>query len=311
MNNLERRIARLESRLKRMNESEDFSEKEKVFTFLCKSCNLTDVSFRGKTATCKFDMANFYRRIQRRMNLRYKDALKAQIGKECKLVCNMETQEWIIYIGDDKEPVSPKVVPQPGDSIALVRDNRRILLSCIGNAIERILDKMNESALHKSKWRFNESEEEGVIRKVGDKWKILKKNRKDYWNAEYDTKADAQAALRAYWANKHECRRRAPRLVVEGFLSDLGRDLLRNVQSFLIKIFGHTLYFDHYTDKSVDLFYKGDEVAELLYNDKSEEIVIMPSDTEVAPVSFYDTSEAEIKDYLSDLILGDLNPEFA
>jgi hypothetical protein len=51
---------------------------------------------------------------------------------------------------------------------------------------------------------FNEAEKEdsGVIRKVGNKWRILKKNRKDYWDAEYDTKADAQAALRAYWANK-------------------------------------------------------------------------------------------------------------
>ena len=43
----------------------------------------------------------------------------------------------------------------------------------------------------------------GVIRKVGNKWKILKKNRKDYWNAEYDTKSDAEAALKAYWANKN------------------------------------------------------------------------------------------------------------
>lgn len=38
--------------------------------------------------------------------------------------------------------------------------------------------------------------------KVGNKWKILKKNRRDYWDADYDTKKDAKAALRAYWANK-------------------------------------------------------------------------------------------------------------
>lgn len=49
-----------------------------------------------------------------------------------------------------------------------------------------------------------EKEDDGVIKKVGNKWRILKKNRKDYWDAEYDTKADAQAALRAYWANKGE-----------------------------------------------------------------------------------------------------------
>ena len=46
-------------------------------------------------------------------------------------------------------------------------------------------------------------EDDGVIRKVGNKWKILKKNRKDYWDADYKTKKDAEAALRAYWANKH------------------------------------------------------------------------------------------------------------
>lgn len=47
-----------------------------------------------------------------------------------------------------------------------------------------------------------EEENTSVIRKVGSKWRILKKNRKDYWPAKYDTKADAEAALRAYWANK-------------------------------------------------------------------------------------------------------------
>ena len=46
-------------------------------------------------------------------------------------------------------------------------------------------------------------DDDGVIRKVGNKWKILKKNRKDYWDADYKTKKDAEAALRAYWANKH------------------------------------------------------------------------------------------------------------
>ena len=306
---LEYRVARLESRLKIMNEAEDFSEKEKIFTFLCKSCNLTDVSFRGKMATCKFDMANFYRRIMKRMHLQYKEALKAQIGKECKLVCNMETQEWTISVGKDTEMISYNIVPQPGDAISLKKENRRILLACIGPALERLLDKMNESALRKSKWKFNESEDS--IRRVGNKWKILKNDKREYWNAEYSTRDEAMSALQAYIKNKNECRKHTEHLVVEGFLSDVGKNLIRNLQSFLAKIFGRTLYFDHYTDKSVDLFYKGDEVAEIFYNDKNEEIVIMPRDTEVAPVSFYDTSEAEIKDFLSDLILGDLNPEFA
>lgn len=438
MSNIERRIARLESLAKVMNEAEDFSEKEKVFTYLCKSCNLTDVSFRGKTATCKFDMSTFYRRIQKRVRVKYWSALKSMFGKDCRIICNMETQEWTIKVGDESEPLTRNIVPQAGDSISLIRDNRRVILSCIGYALERIIDRMNESVDRKSKWRFNESsgqpsvtmlvdgktnkpfpvegklyitprseddkyvksfdhemynkfkdakfksivlsnpklnsfdgdickflagdgngrviivdkwldfnsliniivngaelkknranyknvttvdhtkswlteseDDDDVIRKVDNKWKILKKNRKDYWDADYDTKADAEAALRAYLANKHECKRQTSPIVVEGFLSDVGRDLLRNVQSFLIKVFGHTLYFDHYTDKAVDLLYRGDEVAELYYNDKDEEIVIMPSDTDITPVSFYDTSEAEIKDYLSDLILGDLNPEFA
>lgn len=52
--------------------------------------------------------------------------------------------------------------------------------------------------------RLVEKDDTGVIRKVGNKWRILKKNRKDYWPAEYDTKADAEAALRAYWANKNK-----------------------------------------------------------------------------------------------------------
>ena len=157
---------------------------------------------------------------------------------------------------------------------------------------------------------INEDDDEGVIRKVGNKWKILKKNRKDYWDADYDTKADAKAALKAYWANKHECLNCNESIVLEGFLNDIDSALIRKIQTFLIKIFGHTLYFDHSTDKSIELFYKGKEVAELWYKDSTDEIVVMPADTEIAPVSFYDTSEYEIQEYLSDLILGDLNPEY-
>ena len=153
--------------------------------------------------------------------------------------------------------------------------------------------------------------DDSVIKKVGNVWKILKKDKKSYWNAEYSTKKDAQAALKAYWANKNECKNKHHSIILEeGFTSGICQDLLRNVQHFLIKIFGHTLYFDHYTDKSVDLYYKGKEVAELLYDDKNEEIVIYPEDNEIAPVSFYDTSEYEIKDFLSDLLLGDLNPSY-
>ena len=52
--------------------------------------------------------------------------------------------------------------------------------------------------------KISEAEERtDVIVKVGNKWKIKGKKQK-YWDADYDTKADAQAALKAYWANKNE-----------------------------------------------------------------------------------------------------------
>lgn len=43
--------------------------------------------------------------------------------------------------------------------------------------------------------------ENSVIVKVGNKWKIKGKKVK-YWDAEFDTKKAALAALRAYHANK-------------------------------------------------------------------------------------------------------------
>ena len=58
---------------------------------------------------------------------------------------------------------------------------------------------------NKNKFKVNEEEKErtDVIVKVGNKWRIKGKKVK-YWPAEYDTKADAEAALRAYWANKNK-----------------------------------------------------------------------------------------------------------
>lgn len=150
-------------------------------------------------------------------------------------------------------------------------------------------------------------EKKSVIVKVGNKWKIRGKKVK-YWNADYDTKSDAKDALKAYWANKYESivSNNYRRLKIEGFRSDDGKALIRNVQHYLIKVFGPTLYFDNITDTSMDLHYKGDIVAEVLYNNSTDEVVIMPEDSDIAPVSFYDTSEFEIQDYLSDLILGDI-----
>lgn len=171
------------------------------------------------------------------------------------------------------------------------------------NKLESLVERFRKHAI------LNEEEQEhtGVIRKVGNSWRILGKKTK-YWPAHYKTKTDAENALKAYWANKHECIRRRNKCVkFEDFRSDDGKALLRNVQHFLIKIFGPSLYFDHYTDKSVDLYYKGSLVAELLYDSKTDEVVVMPNDTDIAPVSFYDTSEYELQDYLSDLILGDVD----
>ena len=88
------------------------------------------------------------------------------------------------------------------------------------------------------------------------------------------------------------------------------KELLRNVQYFLIKILGPSLYFDHYTDKAVDLYYRGNLVAELFFKEAAksngEEIVIMPADPNFTPVS-KEVSEYALQDYLADLILGDVD----
>lgn len=61
--------------------------------------------------------------------------------------------------------------------------------------------KRNDRHLVRSRFVEAEKERTDVIVKVGNKWRIKGKKQK-YWDAEYDTKSDAQAALRAYWANK-------------------------------------------------------------------------------------------------------------
>lgn len=196
------------------------------------------------------------------------------------------------------------------DLVDKVKDS---LTSFSTNKLKDIMKKLGltkESFTMHYMTEKEEGERTDVIVKVKNKWRIKGKKTR-YWNAEYDTKADAQAALRAYWANKHECLNQNKPIILEGFNTSIGRDLLKSIQSFLISIFGHTLYFDHVTDNKADLYYHGDEVAELLYDNTTEEVVIMPEDNSLAPVSFYDTSEYEIKDYLSDLILGDLTPQYA
>lgn len=46
-------------------------------------------------------MSKFYRRIQRRMHMQYHRQLKVLSGKECKITCNMENQEWQIKVGSE------------------------------------------------------------------------------------------------------------------------------------------------------------------------------------------------------------------
>jgi hypothetical protein len=155
----------------------------------------------------------------------------------------------------------------------------------------------------------SDDKKSGVIRKVGNRWKILKRNRKDYWDADFDTEEDAKAALRAYWANKRECFNKHG--VSENFITGLGKDLIRSLRTYLSKIFGPTLYFNNITDTTAELFYRGRFIAELLYNNKTDEITIMPDDPDLAPVQFGDDEDYMMKDYLSDLIIGDVDPKYA
>ena len=94
---------------------------------------------------------------------------------------------------------------------------------------------------------------------------------------------------------------------LEFFNSFDGNELIKRVGFYLRKIFGSSFYFDHITDNAADLIYRGNEVAKIAYNDNTEEVIIIPENKEYSPVAFYDTSEYEITDYLSDLLLGDLN----
>ena len=55
----------------------------------------------------------------------------------------MNTEEWFVYIGKDKEQLSINVIPQPGDRIPLDKKFRDRILVCLGYAIERILDRID------------------------------------------------------------------------------------------------------------------------------------------------------------------------
>ena len=89
------------------------------------------------------------------------------------------------------------------ENIRIVQKDGKEIRNIIDSDLKRVSKK--ESYYHEA-----EKDRTDVIVKVGNKWRIKGKKQK-YWDAEYDTKADAQAALRAYWANKGESFRRSLR----------------------------------------------------------------------------------------------------
>lgn len=95
-------------------------------------------------------------------------------------------------------------------------------------------------------------------------------------------------------------------VVIEYFKDDDGVSFLRDVYSYLRKIFGVVLYFDRITDQKADLIYKGKQVAHLEYDDRTERITVTPYDKFYKPRWFYDLDNYDIKQYLADLILGDV-----
>lgn len=150
----------------------------------------------------------------------------------------------------------------------------------------------------KSRNQLVEKEDEGVIRKVGNKWRILKKNRKDYWDAEYDTKADAEAALRAYWANKRESR---------DALKKEGTTPLRAGDMMLTYI-GDDIDYDEMRDDVLSLLGIKDinklvlRIADESYSDEDDEEVILATGRNALD-TFYDTCLDKIKDGENDVAI--------
>lgn len=68
-----------------------------------------------------------------------------------------------------------------------VKLNEQDLSKVIGEVIQEIMNGKNL--------------DEGIISKVGNKWRIKGKGGK-LWSAHYDTKQDAEDGLQAYFANK-------------------------------------------------------------------------------------------------------------
>ena len=64
---------------------------------------------------------------------------------------------------------------------------------------------MVKAAKDKEKAEANEDVVKGSnIKKVGDKWRVLSGKTGKMWKQKYDSKEDAEAALRGYFASQNE-----------------------------------------------------------------------------------------------------------
>lgn len=97
-----------------------------------------------------------------------------------------------------------------------------------------------------------DKERTDVIVKVGNKWRIKGKKQK-YWDAEYDTKADAQDALRAYWANKGE-----------SLVSRIRSIKARKLENKNIKEMAGSFDTKTRDGERIDVLYTGDDIELLL-----------------------------------------------
>lgn len=155
-------------------------------------------------------------------------------------------------------------------------------------SLQDLLDKIKDSLLNSTTNKVKD-----LLKKAGVKESL---------SLEAEERTDVIVNV----GNKKECCR------TEGFNTSItGHNFIKKIQSFLIKIFGPTIYFDHITDNSADLYFKGGKIAELMYDNQTEEVVIAPENRLLSPVEFYDTSIYEVQDYLSDLLLGDVDPQLA
>lgn len=84
-------------------------------------------------------------------------------------------------------------------SNVLLRLNIVTIMSIYYNNLDKRLSHLEillENLEHKV---YENNDEPELIHKVGDKFKILRSNLKDYWDEDYDTREDAEKALSTYF----------------------------------------------------------------------------------------------------------------